>query len=84
MNDFFFHTRDEILKTLEKDKKYQECRSDSERIARQFPIIGELLEGRKKGTTVELTERERAAAPSINNVLGNPAGDSQLSGRVLI
>ncbi len=56
------------MKTLEKDKKYQECRSDSERIARQFPIIEELLEGRKKGTTVELTERERAAAPSINNV----------------
>jgi len=61
LDDFFFHTRDEILKTLEKDKKYRECRSDSERIARQFPIIGELLEGRKKGTAVELTEREQTA-----------------------
>ncbi len=61
LNEFFFHTRDEILKTLEKDKKYRECRSDSERIARQFPIIGELLEGSKKGTAVELTEREQAA-----------------------
>lgn len=59
--EFFFHTRDEILKTLEKDKKYRECRSDSERIARQFPIIGELFEGSKKGTAVELTEREQAA-----------------------
>lgn len=61
LDEFFFYTRDEILKTLEKDKKYQECRSDSERIARQFPIIVELLEGRKKGTTVELKEREQAA-----------------------
>jgi len=61
LDEIFFHTRDEILKTLEKDKKYQECHSDSERIARQFPIIGELFEGREKGTAVELTEREQTA-----------------------
>ncbi len=61
LNDFFFYTREELLKELKGDMDFLDIHNKIGRLEKKFPIILELFEGRNMEKAVELTEKDRKA-----------------------
>lgn len=60
-SEFFFHTRDEIIKNLENKSEYHECSSEAEQLCNEVPILMELFEGDNVDQPIDLTKHQRQA-----------------------
>lgn len=59
--EFFFHTRDEIIKNLENKSEYYECSSEAEQLCNKVPILMELFKGDNVDQPIDLTKHQRQA-----------------------
>lgn len=59
--EFFFYSRDEILKNLKNNKEYQKCKEERDRLWDEYPILMKLFEEKNMEQTVELTEKQQKA-----------------------
>ena len=59
--EFFFHTRDEIIKNLENKSEYYECSREAEQLCNKVPILMELFKGDNVDQPIDLTKHQRQA-----------------------
>lgn len=60
-SEFFFHTRDEIIKNLENRSEYCECSNEAEQLYNEVPILKELFEGDNVNQPIDLTKHQQQA-----------------------
>lgn len=61
MGEFFFFTHDNIVKALKTNECFYYYNRECEQLAKEFPLILELLEGKHMEVEVTLTQKEREA-----------------------
>lgn len=59
LKEFFFFTHDNILKALKINECFYDYNRECEQLAKEFPLILELLEGEHMEVEVTLTQKER-------------------------